>query len=77
MGKTGKKSLAMIHKGVAKITEDKMLTNQPIKHVPLNYKYVIMNRNRRKLSLVYVYKHWCSANYKPNIMLVATALDEL
>ena len=41
MGKAGKKSLAMIHKGVAKITEDKMLMNQPIKHVPLNHKYLI------------------------------------
>ena len=78
MGKTGKKSLAMIHKGVAKITEDKMLTNQPIKYVPLNYKYVIMSRDRQKLSLLsLIYKHWCSANYKPNIMPVATALHEL
>ena len=39
MGKTDNKFLAMIHKGVAKVTEDKMLTNQPIKYEPLNHKY--------------------------------------
>ena len=43
MGKSGKKSLAMIYKGVSEITEDKMLTNQPIKHVPLNHKYLMIS----------------------------------
>ena len=42
MSKTSKKSLAIIHKRVAKITEDKMLANRPIKHVPLNHKYSII-----------------------------------
>ena len=37
MGKTGKRSLTTIYKGVAKIKENKMLMNQLIKNVSLNH----------------------------------------